>query len=40
MARRGRMSRRHSKKTFGKYAGGHRKNNVSVAGPMRGGIRL
>lgn len=40
MARRGRMNRRHSKKTFSRYGGAHPKNNVSPAGPMRGGIRL
>lgn len=39
MARRGKMSRRHSKKTFSKYGGSHRKNSVAAA-PMRGGIRL
>jgi hypothetical protein len=40
MARRGRMGRRHSRKTFRRGAGAHPRNNVSVAGPMRGGIRL
>lgn len=41
MARRGRMSRGHSRSSFRKGAMNvHPKNNVSVAGPMRGGIRL
>ncbi len=39
MARRGRMSKRHSKKNFRSGAKNvHRKNYTS--GPMRGGIRL
>lgn len=40
MARRGKMRRGESRRKFSKYAGGHPRNNVSVAGPMRGGIRL
>lgn len=38
MARRGRMSKRHSKHVFRKSAAGTHYRNV--AGPMRGGIRL
>lgn len=39
--RRGRMPYGHSKRVFRKGAVNvHPKNNVSVAGPMRGGIRL
>ena len=39
--KRGRMPRGHSRKVFRKGAQNvHPKNNVSVAGPMRGGIRL
>lgn len=40
MARRGKMSRGHSKRSFSKFGAAHPKNNVSPAGPMRGGIRL
>lgn len=41
MARRGRMSRGQSRSNFRHGAQRvHPKNNVSVAGPMRGGIRL
>lgn len=41
MARRGRMSRGASRHNFRRGAMRvHPKNNVSPAGPMRGGIRL
>ena len=39
--RRGKMARGHSRRVFRKGAQNvHPKNLVSVAGPMRGGIRL
>lgn len=41
MAKRGRMARGDSRRVFRKGARNvHPKNLVSVAGPMRGGIRL
>lgn len=41
MRKRGRMPRGHSRRSFRKGAMNvHPKNLVSVAGPMRGGIRL
>lgn len=40
MARRGKMRSGHSRKVFRKGARNVHSRNVSVAGPMRGGIRL
>lgn len=41
MARRSKMSRKKSRRSFTKNAQRvHGKNLVSIAGPMRGGIRL
>lgn len=40
MARRGGMSRGHSRKVFTRGAQRVNRRNLTVAGPMRGGIRL